>query len=120
MLASLQPTENLVDTVRALETSKDEFGIIHGDLHLGNIRFEGDQVTFFDFDHCAYGWRAYDVGTLSFLPEAKFEKVIEGYESVRPLSEGERSSLPAFAKLRMLWDMGDMLATTSLRADPGG
>ncbi len=90
--------------------------IIHGDLHSGNIRFEGDQVTFFDFDHCAYGWRAYDVGPMSFLPEAKFEKIMEGYESVRPLSEGERASLPVFAKLRRLWDIGDMLATTSLRA----
>lgn len=118
MLASLQPIESLVDTVKALETSKDEFVIIHGDLHPGNIRFEGDQVTFFDFDHCVYGWRAYDVGTLSFLPEAKFEKFLEGYESVRPLSRDERESLPVFAKLRMLWDMGDMLATTSLRAEP--
>lgn len=118
MLASLQPIENLVDTVKALETSNDEFGIVHGDLHPGNIRFDGDQVTFFDFDHCAYGWRAYDVGPLSFLPEAKFERFLEGYESVRPLSRGEHESLPVFAKLRMLWDMGDMLATTSLRADP--
>ena len=98
-LASLQPIDSLVHTVMALETSNDEFGIIHGDLHPGNVRFEGDQVTFFDFDHCAYGWRAYDLGPMSFLPEAKFEKVMEGYESVRPLSEGERSSLPAFCKI---------------------
>ena len=119
VLASLQPIESFVDTVKALETSKDEFGIIHGDLRPGNIRFEGDQVTFFDFDHCAYGWRAYDIAPASFfLPKAKREKFIEGYDSIRPLSGGERKSLPVFAKLRMLWDVGDTIATDSIRAEP--
>ena len=119
MLATLQPVEDLVATVKALETSKDEFGIIHGDLHPGNIRFQDDQVTFFDFDHCAYGWRAYDLAPSSSLPEAKYEKFIEGYESIRPLSERERESLPVFAKLRILWDIGDTIATDSVRAEPG-
>ena len=118
MLATLQPVEDLVATVKALETSKDEFGVIHADLHPDNIRFQGDQVTFFDFDHCAYGWRAYDLAPSSFLPEAKREKFLEGYESVRPLSKGERESLPAFAKLRILWDIGDTIATDSIRAEP--
>ena len=117
VLATLQPVEDLVAAVKALEARGDEFGIIHADLHTGNVHFQGDQVTFFDFDHCAYGWRAYDLAPSSFLPEPKYEKFIEGYESIRPLSKGERESLPAFAKLRILWDIGDTIATDYIRAE---
>ena len=118
ILAPLQPVEDLVTTVKALETRGDEFGIIHADLHTSNVHFQGNQVTFFDFDHCAYGWRAYDLAPLSFLPEEQYEKFIEGYESVRPLSEQERESLPTFKKLRRFWNFGDFLATASLTAGP--
>ena len=118
ILAPLQPVEDLVTTVRTLETHGDEFGIIHGDLHPSNVHFQGDQITLFDFDHCAYGWRAYDLAPLAVLPKEQYEKFMEGYESVRPLSEQERESLPTFKKLRRLWNFGDFLATASLVNDP--
>ena len=118
ILAPLQPVEDLVTAVRTLEARGDEFGIIHADLHTGNVHFQGDQITLFDFDHCAYGWRAYDLAPLAFLPKEQYEKFMEGYESVRPLSEQERESLPTFKKLRSFWNFGDFLATASLTAEP--
>lgn len=118
-LAALQPVEAMVDHVTALSTDADEYGVIHGDMHFGNMHFDGDRVTLFDFDHCAYGWRAYDLVAALFLPEAQQNAFFEGYESLRPLSTEERDSIPVFAKLRTLWDMGDMMATESLRMDEG-
>ena len=118
-LASLQPVDELVATVKALNVDGDEYGIIHGDLQGGNMHFQGDEVTFFDFDHCAYGWRAYDLTMPLFLPEAQKTAFLQGYESLRPLTESERDSLPTFMKLRKLWDMGDHLATAALRKRPG-
>ena len=120
LLASLPPIADLVSAVKSLSTDNDEYGIIHGDLHPGNMHFQGDQVTLFDFDHCGYGWRVYDLVPFCYAPDAHQKAFFEGYESLRPLTEGERDCLPVFAKLRRLWDAGDMLATEKLRASPSG
>ena len=118
LLASLPSIPDLVSAVKSLSIDNDEYGIIHGDLHPGNMHFQENQVTFFDFDHCGYGWRAYDLSLFHYAPDALQKAFFQGYESLRPLTEGERDCLPIFAKLRRLWDAGDMLATEALRADP--
>jgi len=84
--------------------------------HPGNIHYDGDELTLFDFDHCAYGWRAYELALTEFIPEAKKIELLKGYESIRPLSQGEKESIPVFAKLRRLWDIGDSLAVKPIRA----
>ena len=117
-LEALQPVDELIDAVKRFEASGDEYGIIHGDIHPGNLHFQGDRITLFDFDHCAYGWRAYDLTPALSLPDEQREAFLQGYESLRPLSEDERALLPTFAKLRTLWDIGDFLATETLRALP--
>ena len=118
LLASLPSVPDLVSAVKSLSVDNDEYGIIHGDLHPGNMHFQGNQVTLFDFDHCGYGWRAYDLAPFYHAPDAHRKAFLQGYETLRPLTEGERDCLPVFAKLRMLWDAGDVLATEALRANP--
>jgi len=118
IVTSLGPIESLVDAVKNIGLSQDEFGIIHGDLHTGNVHFQDDKLIVFDFDHSAYGWRAYDISISLFLPNAQRDSMLRGYESLRPLSEEERKCLPVFSKLRRLWDIGDMLATESIREKP--
>ena len=118
LLASLPPIPDLVSAVKSLSIDNDEYGIIHGDLHPGNMHFQEGQVTLFDFDHCGYGWRAYDLAPFYHAPDALQKAFIQGYETLRPLTQGERDCLPIFAKLRMLWDAGDMLASEELRANP--
>lgn len=39
MIASLQPIEELVDSVKNFSADNDEFGIIHADLHVANVHF---------------------------------------------------------------------------------
>ena len=117
-LNALQPVNELVEAVQRFDVSGDEYGIVHGDLHPGNLHFQGDRVTLFDFDHCAYGWRACDLAPVLSLPDEQREAFFQGYESLRPLSEDEHTLLPTFAKLRTLWDIGDFLATETLRALP--
>lgn len=117
MISSMQPIEELVETIASLDVSGDEFGVIHSDLHLGNIHFVGNQPTIFDFDHCAYGWRAYELAMIEFMPDWQKAELLKGYESVRPLSKAERDCIPVFAKLRRLWDIGDSLAIDLVRAE---
>lgn len=115
-LQTLLPVDDLIAFVKTLANDGDTYGIIHGDLHPGNMHFtEDDRVTLFDFDHCAYGWRTYDLWLTAFLPEAQREALLQGYETVRPLTEEERSSIAIFAKLRGIWDMGDYLTVGMLK-----
>src|SRR5271154_671527 len=37
------------------------FGMIHADLHDGNLLSDGERLTVIDFDDCAFGWFAYDI-----------------------------------------------------------
>ena len=115
VIEKLQPIEQYIDRINNIGTDGDKFGIIHADLHLGNVHFRGNELTIFDFDHCAYGWRAYDLAISSGLPKPQKTAMLEGYESVRPLSEEERDSLQDLGNLRNLWDIGDILATENLR-----
>lgn len=117
LIESMQPIEELVEAITSLDVSGDEFGIIHSDLHPGNMHFDGNQLTFFDFDHCAYGWRAYDLAMTERMPDLLKADLFKGYESVRPLSKGERDCIPVFAKLRRLWDIGDYLAIKPVRSE---
>jgi len=117
VVEKLQPIKQYIDCVNSIGTDGDAFGVIHADMHLGNIHFRGNNLTIFDFDHCAYGWRAYDLSVAYGLPLAQRVSMIEGYESKRPLSRAERDSLQSLANLRNLWDIGDILATQNLRAE---
>jgi Ser/Thr protein kinase RdoA (MazF antagonist) len=92
------------------------YGLIHGDCHNGNMYFDdAGSLTLFDFDHSGYGWRAYDLATADYgLSEEVRAALFDGYEAVRPLSAEEKAAIPAFQKLRPLWDIGDVLATPEM------
>ncbi len=67
------------------------WGLIHADLHLGNLLFQGEKVGAIDFDDCGWGCFAYDLAvTLSELrgrprfPELR-QALLRGYRQVRPL-----------------------------------
>jgi Ser/Thr protein kinase RdoA (MazF antagonist) len=50
----------------ALRDDDDVFGIVHCDAHAGNFHWDGDNITFFDFDDTCYCWFGYDVATVLF------------------------------------------------------
>lgn len=89
------------------------YGVIHGDPHSGNVRInERDEVTLFDFDHGGYGWRVYDVAVCrGRLSEETWEAFLGGYQETRSLTTEELEAVPAFLKIRPIWDQGDVLAT---------
>lgn len=96
-----------------------DWGICHGDLHGNtNISFKEDMsYTHYDFDLCGFGWRAYDIAEFRLAREVrltfdkdKFEQLwsafVEGYVSVRNLSEKDLQAVPIFVGIRQLWLMG--------------
>lgn len=104
--------------VSALELPPDAYGLIHADLHDGNVNVgPNGELMCFDFDHCGYGWRGYDLATLFRGPDsseterAQWSALLAGYETIRPLHPDERAALPVFTACRALWNIGDWLRT---------
>lgn len=95
------------------EETEDSWGPIGGDFHPYNTHFdEQNRPTFFNFDLCGYGWRAYDIAV--FLLNAELmqrssrlsEAFFAGYYSVRPLSRNEHEAVAPFLTLRRVWLTG--------------
>jgi len=88
------------------------WGIIGGDFHNVSIHFDNGRPTFFNFDRCGYGWRAYDIAAflsntnLLQTSEGFAEALFAGYYSVRPLSREEHAAVSPFLTLRRIWRMG--------------
>lgn len=95
-----------------IPTITPAYGIIHGDPHHGNFRLAAEnRITLFDFDHGGYGWRAYDVAVCrAGMPDETWQAFLQGYQEIRLLTTVELEAVPAFLKIRPIWDEGDMLA----------
>lgn len=97
------------------ECEKPYYGYCHGDIHKGNVFFEGEKPTIFDFDCMGYGFRIYDVCTYAwnesfenkdYLESEDWKAFLKGYNSIRQLSDLEFSSISVFIALRELWLLG--------------
>lgn len=89
-----------------------DWGPCHGDLTGGNAVVADGELTMFDFDSGAPGWRAYDLGVFAWStrlqqrPQIDVARFLAGYESVRPLPAADRAALPLFAAVREVWFIG--------------
>lgn len=90
-----------------------ERGACHGDVHGGNCHVSpAGEVTFFDFDCCGPGWRAFDLAT--FLWDAKEHRAddaiwtafLEGYTERREVRDADLAAVPLFILLRQIWLVG--------------
>ncbi|WP_173161582.1 phosphotransferase enzyme family protein [Phytohabitans suffuscus] len=116
--------ERLTGEIQRLRTIGGAYGIIHADLHRGNTNIDGDgRFVTFDFDHCGFGLRAYDLVTLyrgADSPKQERERwaaVLAGYQQVRPLSPAEVAGFPVLAACRAMWDIGDWLGAAGRTGD---
>lgn len=85
------------------------FGLCHGDVHKTNLLVTNDgALTIIDFDG-PLSWRAYDVAVLRWslrdLPQAAeaYRAYLNGYTSLRGLSENERAAIPSFVAARHIY-----------------
>ncbi len=103
--------------ISALPRTAPEFGICHGDLHPGNVRFNAaGEPTVFDFDCYGPGWRAYDLAVFlwnSYLERrpkawraARWNAFLRGYRDVGTLSPEVVAATPLFLVARQICLMG--------------
>ena len=89
------------------------WGPISGDFHQSSVFFnETNEPTFFNFDLCGPGWRAYDIAAflsnanLMHAPAERSEAFFAGYYAARPLADEEHAAIAPFLTIRRVWLMG--------------
>jgi Ser/Thr protein kinase RdoA (MazF antagonist) len=98
------------DVEREMGEGPEAFGLMHADLHYGNLLYEGDAVKAIDFDDCGFGNLLYDMSPmLNEIDErpnyaALRAAMLEGYRRVRPLSAEHEAHIDTFIALRRVQD----------------
>jgi Ser/Thr protein kinase RdoA (MazF antagonist) len=78
-----------------LGEGREVFGIIHRDLKLENVLYDGERVGAIDFDMCGWGYYLFDLSVVHrcLRPRHKdrqeplWKAFLEGYRRKRPLPE---------------------------------
>ncbi|MBV9256122.1 MAG: phosphotransferase [Actinobacteria bacterium] len=98
-----------------------DVGPCHGDAHGGNAHLGDDgRLTFFDFDVCGPGWRAYDLAVFRWGVELGRVRVgrtddevrrlwdafMQGYSSRRIVGDADLHAVPSLVAARHLWFLG--------------
>lgn len=95
---------------QALGQGPDAFGLIHADLHYGNLLFARSTVRAIDFDDCGFGPYLYDLAVMlsAILDWAEYPALraglLAGYRRVRPLPVEDEGHLDTFIALRRVQD----------------
>jgi len=89
-----------------------DIGFCHGDFHGGNAHQAKGVLTFFDFDCCAIGVRAYDLAVykwsarLANKEQERWLPFIKAYREVRDISEQDLALVDDYVSIRQIWLMG--------------
>ncbi|SDS57514.1 phosphotransferase [Microlunatus soli] len=95
------------ERLRDFQPGAHGWGIIHGDPQTLNCHFtEHGEIAFFDFDHCGFGWRGYDLAYCLRHTGSPGDPhgediraaAVDGYESVRPMSPAEHGMLETLGR----------------------
>ncbi|NOU72542.1 phosphotransferase [Paenibacillus sp. LMG 31458] len=110
--------DELKSLLASLPVTVDNFGLIHGDINVGNFTVdESGEITLFDFDECQYSWYTEDIAIqlyyllYVFGEDSKSERKVQyelfikhfeqGYtEDGRQMPEGWKEQLGLFLRLR--------------------
>lgn len=125
--------ESLMMDLASLNYNKNSFGLIHGDINVGNFYIADNQITLFDFDECQYSWFIEDIAIQLFytvyvfgddsiserqeMADKFMSYFLSGYYSENSLEDYWIEKIPEFLKLRELivhvgiykkWDLNNL------------
>jgi L-asparaginase len=98
--------ERLRVGVTDLPVERLDWGVCHGDVTGWNCHFDGDTVTFFDFEWCGPGWRAFDLAQFRLWHAPRWAVFLKGYTDVRGFDEAHLAAIPLFIAIRQIWLIG--------------
>lgn len=100
-------------------TAPERFGLVHGDLHRGNVLLQKGKACVIDFDDSSFCWFVYDATvSLFFLwGSEQYDEALaawlEGYRSLRTFTDEDVAMIPVFYVVRKL----GLLAWLGMRDD---
>ncbi|WP_456272009.1 phosphotransferase enzyme family protein [Bacillus sp. AK031] len=109
--------KELVKQLTSLSAGKEEYGLIHSDIHSGNFFYHEGEVHVFDFDDSSYHWFASDIAIPLFYStwakmsgenlnersgfgEEFLTHFLKGYFEENSLGDEWIKRIPLFLKLR--------------------
>jgi Ser/Thr protein kinase RdoA (MazF antagonist) len=114
LISAQEAKDDILALINNDQHTPDSWGPIGGDFHSGSVFFdENNKPTFFNFDWCGTGWRAYDIAV--FLHNSDLihqrdpelaEAFFAGYYAERPLTENEHEAIAPFLTIRRIWLTG--------------
>ncbi|HZK99515.1 MAG TPA: phosphotransferase [Caulobacteraceae bacterium] len=108
----LATRERIAGALARYARTPENFGLIHADLHTGNVLVDGDRLTVIDFDDAAFGWRQYEIAVaLTPYSEAPNFAAVEaaflaGYRGARSLPDRDAGVIAMFMLIRQLAVIG--------------
>lgn len=102
----------LKDRLRALPRGSESYGLIHTDIHMGNLTITEDfNLSIFDFAECCYGHFIYDIAMVVFYStdasddhsefvERFMPPFLEAYREHNRIDPAWLAELPCFLTLR--------------------
>ncbi len=116
-----QAGERIVAMLAQQERTRATFGLIHGDLHQGNVLFDGMKAVALDYGTFR-SFFLYDLGVS--LYHATFDEVairhalVAGYAAVRPLTKVDHDALEAFMIMAALFNLAFQATLKEHRLSP--
>lgn len=102
----------IAEDLDAYGQTPENYGLIHADLVPENVMLNGDEVVLIDFDDAGFGWHMFEIVTaiywLAEEPEIEIitRAVLDGYQSVRALSDRDLAAIDLFFAARSLTYLG--------------
>lgn len=92
-----QAADKIINHFEKLRDSDFAYGMIHADMHIGNLVFYNDEPYPIDFGRCGFGYELYDVAqALVGLYPLQRQQFIEAYSDVRKLDGEYIAALESF------------------------
>ncbi len=116
------------EDLQRLGESREVFGVIHRDLKLENLLFDGARVGALDFDLCGLGYYLFDLWTvrnsLRTLHADRVEPLwaafLAGYERERSLPEDLQRYLTTFEVMQKVATVNRQIELLGSKAGPAG
>lgn len=133
----LDEINTLTNFLKTIPQTKDNFGLVHTDIHKNNFFVYDQDITLFDFDDSCYHWFLYDISTVIYsaskavddsqeknITIKNFMKIF--FEAYRLENELDEKLLAYFLRLRDLliyvflykkWDINNLSARNQIYFD---
>ncbi len=117
--------DHLTSWLSTLPMTETNYGLIHGDFELDNLRWQDETIAMFDFDDCSSYWYVADVAfalrdlfeTGVDLSHPSFLAFVRGYCEHSSLDEELISQLPAWMRLANLIQYAKLVRAMDLEQD---